>query len=146
MRYLGVQEHIARINDGTAVHEILFRRPTKQEIAAYTTSLFKRKGNQIIQQVHESRIKFGLRIMLGFVKGTLSYQGKPFSSDPNDPDYRKDWKLLFEKSAPDIVMALAQTIFEGTSVNVGEPGEGPEFIDAVAALEAEESEMPDPSQ
>jgi len=140
MRDLGVREHTAKVNDGCAVHEILFRRPTKQEIAAYTTSLFKRQGNKIIQQVHESRMKFGLRIIIGIKKGTLAYEGRPFSSDPNDPDYREDWKVLLEKNAPDIVMAVAQTVFEGISVNVGEPGEPPEFIDALASLESQESD------
>lgn len=116
MRDFAAEKNVAQIRDGISgdVHEIYFRLPTNEERAAYQNGLFQRSGRKLLTRVLENRIKFGGRIIVGFKKGTIGINGQPFSSEPEDPAYREDWKNLLIQSAPDIVSAVAVTAFEGT--------------------------------
>lgn len=118
MRDLSSNIYEATVKDGDENHVILYRRPTNQEHAAYGATLMKRRGRKIVSSIMEARVKFGLRIIEGFKKGTIGYAGRPISSDPGDPDYREDWKKLLEDHLPDVVGAIGRHAFEGTMVVV----------------------------
>jgi hypothetical protein len=116
MRDLSTSEYTAKVQDGDEVHEIYYRRPGNDEIAAYQASLFERKGNKLIPKAAQARLKFGARIIIGFKKGTFGFGGKFIASDPKDSDYREDWKKLLVDKVPDIVSAVGRHAFEGTNV------------------------------
>lgn len=116
MRDITERIYKATVVDGDEKHVFLYRRPTNKEIGAYQAALFERKGNKIIPKAAEARTKFGARILTGFEKGTLGANGKVISSDPNDPDFRADWKELLVEFVPDIVAAVGRHAFEGTAV------------------------------
>lgn len=116
MRDITERTYKATVIDGDEKHTFYYRRPNNKEIGAYQSSLFERKGNKIIPKAAETRTKFGARVLTGFEKGTLGANGKVFSSDPQDPDYRADWKEMLVEFVPDIVAAVGRYAFEGTSV------------------------------
>jgi hypothetical protein len=116
VRDLSSNIYTAKVRDGDEVHTLTYRRPTNQEHAAYGASLTQRKGGKLINRVMETRLKFGLRILVGFEKGTMGFQGQLISSDPEDSDYYSDWKNLLEQAVPDIVSAIGRQAFEGTQV------------------------------
>lgn len=119
MRDFGAEKNVIEIRDGISgdVHEIYYRPPTNQELAAYQNGLFERSGKKLRNKIFDTRLKFGARIITGFKKGTLGMDGDAFASDAADPDYRSDWKDLLLKHAPDIVSTVAVAAFEGTGVN-----------------------------
>lgn len=104
------------INDGISgdVHEIYYRTPTNEERAAYLAGAVQRKGKKILNRVFENRLKFGAKIITGFKKGTIGKDGKAFSCDENDEDYREDWMDLLVSEAGDIVAAVGASVFEMT--------------------------------
>ena len=118
MRDIKATENTIEINDGHCgdVHVLKYRNPTRQEMTAYQARLFERKGKKMIPRFFEARVEFGRKLLTGFVKGTLGYEGKAFASDPSDPDYRADWCDLLVECAPDIVAVVAQQAFEATGV------------------------------
>lgn len=124
-----------RVNDPISddVHELYYRAPTVKERSAYDASRFVRKGKKVINRTFETRLKFGLRILTGFKKGTFGIEGRAFSSDASDPAYREDWKALLETNAPDIVAELGRRVFEA-SENEGVEVEG-------ADIEADEADI-----
>jgi len=119
MRDLSAQKNIVEIQDGISgdVHEMHYRPPTTEEIAAYQNGLFERRGRKLRSRITENRLKYGARILTGFKKGTFGCDGRPFASDPADPDYREDWKEQLVKNAPDVVCAVALVAFESTGVS-----------------------------
>ena len=127
MRDLMAERNIAMIQDGISgdVHEIYYRSPRPEEIAAYQTGMFQRKGNNLVSRVAQQRMKWGGKIITGFRKGTIGADGKVIASDPNDPDYRSDWMELLKKGMPDVVMAVATAAFDRTEVTQEEPDEDP---------------------
>ncbi|MFZ2447494.1 MAG: hypothetical protein WAW37_14155 [Syntrophobacteraceae bacterium] len=116
MRDFAAERNILDIQDGITgeVHEIRYRMPTNEERAAYHNGVFERRGQKLKSRIFENRLKFGSRIITGFTRGTLGIDGKAFSSDPNDPDYRQDWKDLLVRHAGDIVASVAASVFEAT--------------------------------
>ena len=118
MRDLTATTNIAEIRDGISgdIHEIEYRTPTPDELAAYAAGLIKRKGRKLVSNPVENRLKFGLQIITGFKKGSIGAGGKAISCDPQDPDYREDWKSLLAQNAPDIVCVLAVSAFESTGI------------------------------
>lgn len=116
MRDITERTYEATVIDGDEKHVFYYRRPSNPEIGSYQSSLFVRKGNKIIPKAAETRTKFGARILTGFKKGTLGANGKLISSDPNDPDFRADWKEMLVEFVPDIVAAVGRYAFEGTTV------------------------------
>ncbi len=124
MRDFAAERNILDIQDGITgeVHEIWYRMPTNEERAAYQNGVFERRGQRIKSRIFENRLKFGSRIITGFTRGTLGIDGKLFSSDPNDPDFRQDWKDLLVRHAGDIVASVAASVFEATgAAREGEP-------------------------
>ena len=128
MRDIMESKYKATVIDGDEKHVFYYRRPSNKEIVAYQASLFERRGNKIIPKAAETRTKFGARILIGFEKGTFGADGKLFSSDVGDGDYRPDWKEILVEHVPDIVAAVGRFAFEGVSV-VGGDAEGFELAD-----------------
>ena len=122
MRDIGKNQLSIKIEDPATddVHELYYRQPTVKERNAYEASRFVRRKNKLINKSFETRLKFGLRILTGFKKGTFGINGKPFSSDPQDGDYREDWKALLQKGAPEIVAKLGQKVFESMDLDTVE--------------------------
>lgn len=116
MRDFAAERNTLEIHDGMSgdVHEIHYRMPTNEERAAYQNGAFERRGQKIRSRIFENRLKFGARIITGFRKGTLGIDGNAFSSDPDDPDFRQDWKDLLVRYAGDVVASVGAGIFEGT--------------------------------
>lgn len=118
MRELKSNKNILTISDaisGSKI-EIYYRIPTASEIQAYMSRLIQRKGNKIKMNIADARLEFGLRILEGFRDGDFGIDGKPISSNPASEYYVDNWKELLKESAPDIIMLLAQTVFEGSRV------------------------------
>jgi len=118
MRNLNAPYNIAYVRDGVSgdLHELHYRLPTNAERVSYQAGLWVRKGKQLINQALETRLRMGSQLLVGFVKGSIGMDGKPFASDPNDPDYREDWRELLLQYAPDVVAVVALAAFEGTGV------------------------------
>jgi len=125
MRDLNAKRNILTIRDSATgdEHEMYYRTPTNAEVVAYMSAQIKRSGSQLIQTVYETRLKFGALIIEGFKKGTFGIDGKAFSSDKGDVDFREDWKELLTKSAGDVVSTVAVQAFEGTHVVRRDPVE-----------------------
>jgi len=125
MRNLDSAENRCRIKDGMSgdVHEITYRAPTNAEIAAYHAKSFERKGKRVVSRLTDVRLEHGKKIITGFKKGTFGIGGAAFASDPDDPDYRSDWKDLLADSAPDIVALVGLQAFEGTTLLATEEDE-----------------------
>ncbi|MCE5333848.1 MAG: hypothetical protein LLG06_04595 [Desulfobacteraceae bacterium] len=135
MRDITEKTYKAIVIDGDEKHVLFYRRPGQKEIASYNAHLFERRGNRIIQKASETRTRYGAKIMTGFEKGTFGVDGKVFASQPEDPDYRADWKELLVEHVPDIVAAVGAFAFEGTKV----VAETPDFE------LGDEDEDPDPT-
>jgi len=118
VRNLNAPYNIAYVRDGVSgdLHELHYRLPTNADRVSYQAGLWVRKGKQFINQALETRLRLGSQLLVGFVKGTIGLDGKPFSSNPTDPDYREDWRELLLQYAPDVVAVVALAAFEGTGV------------------------------
>lgn len=119
MRDFAAERNVLEIQDGITgdVHEVWYRMPTNEERAAYQNGVFERRGQKLRSRIFENRLKFGARIITGFAKGTIGIDGKPISPDPNDPDFRQDWKDLLVRHAGDIVASVAVSVFESTGAS-----------------------------
>ena len=119
MRIVDSDYNIAKIRDGISgdEHEFYFRTPTIAEREAYKKSAIRRKGKKIIiEDSVKHRVKFALKILTGFKKGSLATREGLFASDPQDEDYLKDWKDILARLTPELLEAVAITAFEGTRV------------------------------
>lgn len=118
MRNLNAPYNIAFVRDGVSgdVHELHYRMPTNAERISYQAGLYVRRGKQLINQALDTRLRLGSQLLVGFAKGTIGLDGKPFAADPKDPDYREDWRNLLLLYAPDVVAVVALAAFEGTGV------------------------------
>lgn len=116
MRDFAAERNVLEILDGISgdVHEVYYRMPTNEERAAYQNGVFERRGRTLRSRLFENRLKFGARIITGFAKGTIGIDGKLISPDPNDPDFRQDWKDLLVRHAGDVVASVAASVFEST--------------------------------
>lgn len=122
MRDLTTKANVMEIQDGVSgdTHEIYYRMPTNKERAAYSAALFERKGKKVKDNTFPTRLKFGRRICTGFKKGTFGVDGKAFASGQTDHDYRADWAELLEEGSPEVFVALAFQVFEGTGTGRGD--------------------------
>jgi len=105
---------ISDARSGTEI-ELYYRNPTTQEEVEYQTKLYKRKGNKLLLNPRV-KIDLGIQILTGFREGDFGVSGKPISSDPNNSNYRPDWKDLVKRTAGDIISTFATVVFEGARV------------------------------
>ena len=114
------QKNELKIYDNRSGEEIVFfyRDPSTQEFVSYQNKLFKRKGTKLVNATADTRLEFGKKILLGFKDGCFAKvvdgQEKLYSSDPQSPEYDPEWKDFLGNYAADLVMLLAQQIFEPT--------------------------------
>lgn len=118
-RRLGDELNEMRFQDNLSASEIVlyYRMPTTQERIAYTNESYQRKGKKLINRSVETRLKFGLKILVGFREGDFERRvdGKwvPMSSDgPPSENYYPEWKEHVEKYASDLVEHLAMRVFD----------------------------------
>lgn len=116
-RILGEDRHQMAIRDpvsGSAI-TLYFRRPTSEERVAYQLSVFHLEGGDRRLRLSETRLKFGLDILMGFEIGDFVIQENG-ESEVLDPERHPDWKELLARHAPDLVSYLGQQVFEGLRV------------------------------
>jgi hypothetical protein len=94
------------------VHEVRARRPTTRERFEFEASLFRREGDRVLNRTPWVRIEFGKQLLTGIRKGTIGEGGRPVASDPEDEDYREDWRDVVAEAVPEIPEALARHFFE----------------------------------
>ena len=93
---------------------VFYDQPTTEERIAYLNSLVNRRGAKVESNVGESRLKHGTKILRGFKEGDFTIDGVAFSSDPQSPLYRNNWKALLNQMAADVIMQLAVLVFEAS--------------------------------
>lgn len=116
-RILGEARHHMAIQDpvsGSAI-TLYFRRPTSEERVAYQLSVFHLEGGDRRLRLSETRLRFGLDILVGFEVGDFIIQAEG-DSEPLDPERHPDWKEHLAQHAPDLVSYLGQQVFEGLRV------------------------------
>lgn len=116
-RILGETSHHMIIQDpvsGSAI-TLYFRRPTPGERVAYQLSVFHLDGGDRRLRLSETRLRFGLDILLGFEAGAFIIEADG-EAEPLDPDKHSDWKEHLAEHAPDLVSYLGQQVFEGLRV------------------------------
>ncbi len=116
-RLLGEQRHSIAIQDPVSgsVINLYYRRPTSEERVAYQLSAFRIEGGERRFCLGETRLKFGLEILIGFGEGdfVITAEGEETLLDPAR---HPDWKERLAKDAPDLVSYLGQQVFEGMRV------------------------------
>jgi hypothetical protein len=126
-RKLGETNNSVLIRDNLSETDVrlFYRIPTTAERVSYSNESFRRKGGKIINQAVETRLKYGLKIVTGIRDGdferSVDNRWLPISSDPNHPDYAKDWKEFLEKYASDLVQLLSLRVFEASAQIAEEP-------------------------
>jgi hypothetical protein len=116
-RILGEERHSLAIQDPVSgsVITLYYRRPTSEERVAYQLSAYRLEGGERRLCLGETRLKFGLEILIGF--GAEDFlvpeEGRQV---PLDPERHQDWRVRLAGEAPDLVAYLAQQVFEGMRV------------------------------
>jgi len=130
-RRLGETKNSMSFQDNLSDTDITFfyRMPTTKERVAYSNECFVRKGKRLENRSVQTRMKYGLRILEGFLEGGFEVKknGKweLISSDPKSENYVSDWKEHVEKYASDIIQLLAIRVFD-VSVQTPDPDEADE--------------------
>ena len=116
-RILGEERHALAVQDPVSgsVITLYYRRPTSEERVAYQLSAYQIEGGERRFRLGETRLKFGLEILLGFETGDFLIQENG-ELVPLDPGRHTDWQEQVLKNAPDLVSYLAQQVFEGLRV------------------------------
>jgi hypothetical protein len=98
-RILGEERHRLAIQDpvsGSAI-TLYFRRPTSEERVAYQLSVFHLDGGDRRLRLSETRLRFGLEILVGFDPGNFILQENG-RNENLDPDRHPDWKERLAKT------------------------------------------------
>lgn len=116
-RIFGEERHAVAIQDPVSgsVITLHYRRPTSEERVAYQLSAYRMEGGERRFCLGETRLKFGLKILLGFEAGDFLIRENG-QLVPLDPGRHEDWQEQVIKHAPDLVAYLAQQVFEGLRV------------------------------
>lgn len=116
-RLLGEERHALAIQDPVSgsVITLYYRRPTSEERVAYQLSAYRLEGGERRFCLGETRLRFGLEILVGFGEGDFLIRENG-AAVPLDPARHPDWKEQVAKHAPDLVSYLAQQVFEGFRV------------------------------
>ena len=91
---------------------LYYRTPTTEQLTAYSSKLYKRKGKKLMNLAIKTRVETAKEILVGLKEGDFGLNGKPISSDPESPDFHPDWLALLEDNAAHILAAMAFHIFE----------------------------------
>jgi hypothetical protein len=128
MRIIGEEvRHEMVISDAVSGAEITFfyRIPTTTERMDYFSNLYKREGEDLIDQSSETRLRWAKEVITGVGEDCFGFQPKkkkkadpeaeivPLTSDKNSEHYRKDWLDLIIQLAPDLCEFLVVRVFDG---------------------------------
>jgi hypothetical protein len=116
-RVLGETRHRLILQDpvsGSAI-TLYYRLPSTEERVAYQTSVFQWEGGERRLRLGETRLQFGLLILLGFEPGDFVVRENG-EATALDPTRHADWKERLAEHAPDLVAYLGQQVFEGLRV------------------------------
>ncbi len=124
MRDLNAEKNVLEIEDPLCgkTHELYYRLPTNDERLQHINGRISRVGKKVkvVKNSLSLSQKYGEKIITGFKKGTIGFDGKVISADPDDPDYRKDWLKCLKKGAPDLLITLGWHVFQGPVVKQGD--------------------------
>ena len=130
-RRLGDELNEMRFQDNLSDTDVtlFYRMPTTKERVAYSNQCFKRTGKKLENRSVQTRMKYGLRILEGFLEGNFEVriggEWKVISSDPKSANYVSGWKEHVEEYASDIIQLLAIRVFD-VSVQTPDPDEADE--------------------
>ncbi len=113
---------------------LFYRNPTTQEVSGYHNAALRRRRNKVEIRQAEARMKYGSIILTGFrdgdfVQADADGVNKPMSSTSEHPDYCPNWKAEVKKHAADLIMVLAQHVFDSPA-EVEESDDSGDFEDA----------------
>lgn len=141
MLELNATRNVAVITMNGEPHELYYRTPTTEELVGFQAEGLARKGKKIVNRMVASRIKYGAKVLTGFATGTIGFDGKAISSDPADKKlYRKDWKELLVKAAPQLVGAVGIAAFESVRMGAEEELEFVSESDADSGADSAEGQ------
>ncbi len=134
-RDLDAVQNSLTIRDSISGDEIKFfyRTPTSSEIQAYSSASIKRKGNKVLVNPVQPKLKYGLDILLDVRGGDLIYQGKPLTAAV------EGWKNILKEKASDLIIVFAAQVFDGSRVSLTE-----DDMEVVSNEEAAEDVVPFP--
>lgn len=117
-----ILDRLSTDQDGSPTEITLYYdMPTTEDRIGYATEQITRKGNQVVNNLIPTRIKYGLKILRGFKEGSFCGEdGLPMSSDTASPRYNAAWKSLVKRYASDIVQLLAVHVFENSAAVKGQ--------------------------
>ena len=111
--------------DGTG-YEFYVREPETKDRISYLANSIKKSNGKIIgniENVYENKYESGCLLITGFPennsegKPQFEYQGKAVSSDPDSPNYRKDWKELILSNFFNRILLFSTKVYEGINLN-----------------------------
>ncbi len=116
-RRLGEERHRLVVHDPVSGSRLTlyFRRPSSEERVAYQLSVFHLDGGERRLRLSETRLRFGLDILVGFDIGDFVIQENG-RTENLDPERHPDWKARLAEHAPDLISYLGQQVFEGLRV------------------------------
>ena len=112
--------------------EYLFyrREPTTEERISFMSESVKKINGKVIsnyENLFKFKFDFGLALLTGFAdlndsqEPQFLFNGKMISSDPESPEYYKDWKQIISKFFVKEIIFLSVKVFEGIEINQNEP-------------------------
>ena len=117
-RRLGDDPNLMLFQDNISNSEpgLYFRMPTPKERIDYTNESFRRQGKKIENRAVETRMKYGMKILIGLRDGDferkVGEKWQQISSDPDSSDYFESWRDHVKKYASDLVEHMAIRVFE----------------------------------
>jgi hypothetical protein len=140
---LDASKNVLEIHDRLvgAVLEFYYTLPTNPQRTEWDNLVTVRKGSRVVikKDYQLLQARFGARLLTGFKKGVLAKGGKLIASDPDDPDYYKDWKNLVYSVRPDWLAYAARVIMSP----VEQPDTGIEYEDAESGDVIEDLDNPE---
>lgn len=110
-----VENNTITLMDPVDKFEVVFsyRTPTTDDRVRYQASRYKREGTKLIDRSRSAVVEAALGVLVGIRTGDFTYAGAPVSSNPENPEYREDWKELVAAAAGDLLFLMGHDLFEG---------------------------------
>jgi len=119
------------ISDSDVV--LFYRMPSTSERQGYQNMVIQRKRNKVDFNQAEARLKYGLKVLTGFVHGSFerNIDGNyvAFTWEEGCENYLPEWKSWIENNAGDLVMLLAGHVFDSPAVITDKDKEDGEDIE-----------------
>lgn len=108
----------------------LYRDLETDDIVEYRSRAYKKANGKVKVNITQAQIIMALKVITGFKEGFFALKDKAISSDPESPEFYKEWKLLLKRKAPDLLVVFATAIFEGNAIKGNTADFEPEFVEA----------------